>query len=83
MFVYADYLAEALTLGTGTDWRVEGKQLVGGLFKSHAVGLKTHGEVIADVRWQEHETAFAMSLVEGCLGRVYQSGNDILGIVNG
>ena len=82
MFVDADNLAKTLTLRTGTDRGIKREKIVGGFLERHAVGLETHGEVVADIRGQEHQAALTMTLVEGGLGRVYQARDDILGIVD-
>ena len=75
-------LAEALTLRTGTYGRIEGEKVVGRFLESNAVSLETHREVVADIRWQEHQATLAMPLVESRLGRVNQSRDGILGIVD-
>ena len=73
---------EALTLRTSASGRVKREQLVAWFLESDAVGLELHREVVADVRWREHQSQFAMSLEESGLCRIHQACNRILRIIN-
>ena len=80
--VDAYYLTETLTLRTGACGRVKREHLVVWLLEGYTVCLKTGGEIIADVGWLEHHPQFTMSFIEGCLSRVYKTGNSILGVID-
>ena len=83
MFIDADNLAETLTLRTGTSGRIEGEHLVVGLLERHAVGLETLGEIVGQTRGGNHQAQFAVTLVKGCLSRVNETGDGVLGIIDG
>ena len=81
LLVDADDTPEALTLWTGSCGGVKGEHLVVGLLERHPVGFETHREVVED-RWREEQAEFSVTLEEGGLRRVYQSGDRVLGIIN-
>ena len=47
--VDADHLAEAFARGAGSEWRVEGEEILGGFFEGETVGLEAGREFVGDV----------------------------------
>lgn len=82
MLVDTDDLAKALALRTGTHGGVEGEKVVGRLLELHAIRLEAHGEIIGDHRGQEHQPALSVALIESRLGRVDESGDGILRVID-
>ena len=74
----AYYAAETFAGRAGSERGVEGKHIVGRLFKLHAVSFEPGREVVADIAWQEDEAAGSISLIEGSFGRIHQSADVIL-----
>ena len=81
-FINANDAAKSFTSGACSQRRIEWKHVVIGLLEGHSVSFITHGKLISNVGGEEHQLAFTTSFVEGSFGWVYQSGDDILGIVN-
>ena len=67
LLVDTDDTSEPLTLRTGACRGIEGEQLVARLFEHDTVSLETCREVVADVRWWEHQTEFTVPLEKGRL----------------
>ena len=67
LLVDAHHFPKPLTFRTGTCGGVEGKHLVVGLLKGHAIGLEAYGEIIADEGGHKDQSAPAVTFVEGSL----------------
>ena len=78
LLVYSHNLAETLACGTCSGRRVEREHIVVGAFKLYSVGFELHGEVVADVGWQEQQSATAVALVESAFGRIGKARDGLL-----
>ena len=69
-FVNAHYPAKTFASGTCTGGGIEREHLVGGFFKTQAIGLKGGGEAVQDFGGIKTQEALSVALVEGGLNRV-------------
>ncbi len=62
----------------GTQWGIEGKHVVGWFLEGDAVGFEPGREIVADIAWQEEETAGTVALIESSLGRIDEAADVVL-----
>ena len=78
LLVDAYHASESLAGRAGTQWGIEGKHVVGWFLEGDAVGFEPGREIIADIAWQEEETAGTVALIESSLGRIDEAADVVL-----